>query len=138
MLIEKVILFLLGLAGGLVIAAGVYAFITFLQVIQRLSSRTGTAKYVLFYEDCIMAGGILGNLIDIYEIPLPFGMIGLGIFGFFTGVFVGCLAIALAEIIDVIPVFGRRIKLKVGVPFLVVCIALGRAAGSLYQLVINR
>lgn len=85
-----------------------------------------------------MAGGILGNFIDIYEIPIPIGMVGLGVYGLFSGMFVGCLAIALAEIIDVIPAFGRRIKLEVGMPYLVLCIALGKALGALYQLVINR
>lgn len=134
---KTILLFVLGLAGGLIVSAGIYAFITLLQIIQRLSSRTDTAKHVLFYEDCVMAGGILGNFIDIYQISIPIGMVGLAMYGVFSGMFVGCLAIALAEIIDVIPAFGRRIKLKVGIPYLVLCIALGKALGVLYQLVIN-
>lgn len=85
-----------------------------------------------------MAGGILGVFVDIFEWHLPIGFIGMLLFGLFSGMFVGCLAIALAEVLDVIPTFARRIKLKVGIPFVVICIAIGKGLGAFYQLVINR
>ncbi|MDO5294014.1 MAG: stage V sporulation protein AB [bacterium] len=137
-LIERVILLFMGFAGGVGVAAGIYAFITMLQIVQRLSSRTGTANQINFYEDCVMVGGILGNLISIFEWQIHFSIVFLAIYGLFSGIFVGCLAIALAEVIDVFPAVSRRISLKLGIPFLVVAIALGKGIGTFYQLVINR
>lgn len=137
-LIKFGILFVIGLSGGFAVAAGVYAFITLLQIVQRLSSRTGTAKWVMTYEDCVMAGGILGNIVSVFEPRIPFSIFFLGAFGLFSGIFIGCLAIALAEIIDVMPTISRRISLTTGVPFLVLCVAIGKGLGAFYQLVINR
>ena len=137
-LIEKAILLFIGFAGGSIVAAGVYSFITMLQIIQRLSSNTGTAKYVTFYEDCVMMGGILGNAIYLFEWKLPFGQIFMGVYGVPTGMFVGCLAFALAEVIDVFPAIYRRLSLTMGIPYLIICMAVGKGLGAMYQLIINR
>ncbi len=135
-LIKTVLLILIGFAGGTIVAGGLYAFITLLKIIQRLSTCTGTAKYSQFFEDCVMVGGILGNLYSIFEWRLPLSYIFLVAYGIFSGIFVGCLAIALAEVIDVIPAISRRIKLKVGLSFLIFCTAIGKGVGSLVQLLI--
>lgn len=134
MLIKNLFLALIGLAGGTVIAGGVFAFVTMLGVIPRLASRTGTAKYMLLYEDCIMLGGILGNLIGIFQFRVPVGSLGLTLFGIFAGVFVGCLAMALAETLNVFPIFTKRIRLKKGIAFVVLATAIGKALGAFYQL----
>ncbi len=137
-LIKAIVLFFIGVSGGIGVAAGVYAFITMIQIIQRLAVRTGTAKQICFYEDCVMLGGILGNLVSIFEVEMPFGLVFLALYGLFSGFFVGCLAIALAEVLDVFPTISRRITLTMGLPFLVVSIAIGKGLGTFYQLVINR
>ncbi|MDO5521184.1 MAG: stage V sporulation protein AB [bacterium] len=137
-LIKGAFLLGIGFSGGVIVAAGLYAFITLLQVVQRLAARTGTANQIDFYEDSIMVGGILGNLVSIFEFRIPFTILFLTIYGFFSGIFVGCFAIALAEVIDVFPAISRRISIKMGVSFLVLCIALGKGVGAFYQLVVNR
>lgn len=133
--IKEIILGVIGISGGLVVAGGVFAFITMLQVIPRLSARTGTANKIMLYESSVILGGVLANIIWVFEWKIPLGVIGLFAFGFFSGVFVGCLAVALAEVLDVIPVFSRRIGLKYGVPVIVLFMALGKACGAFYQLV---
>ncbi len=55
--------------------------------------------------------------------------------GIFAGIFVGCLSIALAEVLDGIPIFARRVKLKMGVSIAVLAVALGKIAGSLVYFV---
>ena len=52
-------------------------------------------------------------------------------FGLFAGIFVGCLALAIAEMLDTIPIFARRIGFRHGLGIVVLSIALGKAAGSL-------
>ena len=136
MLIRTILVFVIGFAGGCIVAGGIYAFITLLKIIQRLSTCTGTVKYSLFFEDCVIAGAIIGNLFYVFQWRLPLTPLFLVVYGSFSGIFVGCLAIALAEVIDVIPAFARRIRLKVGISFLIICTAIGKAVGSLVQLLI--
>ena len=52
------------------------------------------------------------------------------LFGGFAGIFVGCLALAIAEMLDSIPIFTRRIGFRHGLGILVLSTALGKAAGS--------
>ena len=95
------------------------------------ADRTHTARYILWYEDAVAAGGILGNLMSVYAISLPLGSLGAGVFGIFAGVFVGAWAMALTEIINIIPIFARRLDLRRGLELLVLSMALGRTIGSL-------
>jgi len=44
---------------------------------------------------------------------------------------VGCLSIALSEVLDGIPIFARRIRLKMGVSIAVLMVAVGKIAGSI-------
>lgn len=133
MLIKYCFLLFIGIAGGNIVAGGIYAFITMLKIIQRLSTCTNTVKNYLFYEDCVMVGAILGNLLSVFQWPVPLSPVFLIVYGTFSGIFVGCLAIALAELIDVIPAFSRRIGLKMGISFLIFCTAIGKGVGTLVQ-----
>jgi stage V sporulation protein AB len=80
----------------------------------------------------------IGNIILLFEIHVPVGTIGLIFIGLFSGGFVGCLAVALEEVIQVFPIFMHRIKLKIGMPILVLCLAIGKGIGAFYQLFWNR
>ena len=84
-----------------------------------------------------MTGGVLGNIADLYEFPIPmygFSTLFLSIFGLSVGIFVGCLAMALAETLKVIPVLVQRVKLATGLPFVILAMALGKAVACFYQL----
>lgn len=133
-LIKYILLAVIGMTGGFVIAAATFAFITVTGVLTRLAIRTNTANRLMTYEDMVVLGAGIGNIVLLYEIPIPAGIIGLIIFGFFSGSFVGCLAVALEEVIQVFPVLTKRIKLKQGIPIVVLCLALGKGIGAFVQL----
>ena len=82
-----------------------------------------------------MLGGILGNLMDLFQLRVPMGEIGgyifLGVGGLCTGVFVGCLAMSLAETLKALPTLTRRIRLAAGLPYVILSIAAGKLVGSL-------
>ena len=59
------------------------------------------------------------------------GTFFLGGSGFFAGMFVGCLALAIAEMLDSVPIFARRIGFRKGLGIAITAAALGKAAGSL-------
>lgn len=126
---------LLGLSAGGVIAAGVFAFLAIIGVFPRLMGKTGT-KRILLYETLIILGGILGNVSDLYEIPIRIGgNVVLGIFGMASGIFVGCLVMSLAETLKALPVINRRIRLAVGLQYVILSVALGKLVGSLVYFV---
>lgn len=129
-----IFLVFVGLSSGILVAAGIFAFITTIGVVTRFAARTKTIKHVMFYEDMIVLGGTAGNLISIFRWNIPGGDILLAFFGLFSGIFVGCLALSLAETLNVIPVFTKRVNLKKGLRYIVLFMSLGKFAGSIIQL----
>ena len=53
-------------------------------------------------------------------------------FGLFCGMFVGCLALAIAEMLDSIPIFTRRISFRHGIGLVVLSMAAAKLCGSLF------
>ncbi len=138
MFLKEVFLVFIGLSAGGIIAAGVFAFLAIIGVFPRLIGKTQTKKHILLYESFIILGGILGNISDIYEIPIGFGgNLALGIYGLSAGIFVGTLVMSLAETLKALPVISRRIHLAVGLQYLILSIGLGKLIGSLIYFTSN-
>ena len=58
----------------------------------------------------------------------------LPVFGLLSGIFVGCWAMALAEVLNVFPIFIRRLKIvRYSVAF-ILSMALGRGLGAFIYL----
>ncbi|MDO4260989.1 MAG: stage V sporulation protein AB [Eubacteriales bacterium] len=131
MWIRQCFLGILGLSGGFAVAGGMFALLIALGVVPRFAGRTRTAAYVRFYEDAAALGGILGNLFSVYPVRIPAGIWPAAAFSLFAGVFTGAWAMALTEIMDVIPIFSRRIRLKTGMPWILLMMAAGRMTGAL-------
>ena len=134
-LLKKILLAFFGLCAGGGIAAGVYAFLAIIGVFVRLMGKTGTRKHIILYETVIVLGGVLGNIVDIYEFPIYMGSFIGTIFravaGVCVGIFVGCLVMSLAETLKALPVISRRIHLAVGLQYLIFALAAGKLTGSL-------
>lgn len=134
-ILESAALILIGAGAGGIISAGVFAFLAIIGVFPRLIGKTGTGRQICCYETVIILGGILGNVLDLYEFPIPAGdLIGdmlMAVFGLSVGIFVGCLAMSLAETLKTLPVISRRIHLAVGVQYIILAVAIGKMLGSL-------
>lgn len=128
---NQIILALIGLSAGVAVAGGLFSFIVELGVISDFADRTHTADQILLYEDCTALGGIVGNLVYLFRIPVPFGNLLLPVFGLLMGIFVGCWSMALAEILNVFPIFIRRIKIVRYIAVFIISMALGRGIGAL-------
>ncbi|WP_334293468.1 stage V sporulation protein AB [Lacrimispora celerecrescens] len=138
MFLREVFLVFIGLSAGGIIAAGVFAFLVIIGVFPRLIGMTHTKKHILLFESVIILGGVLGNLWDIYEIPIGFGgNLALGTYGFSVGIFVGILVMSLAETLKALPIFSRRIHLAVGLQYLILSLGLGKLIGSLIYFTAN-
>ena len=131
--IKSIFLVVIGLCSGFAVAAGVFAFITMLGIVPRLVARTRTGKYVKWYETVIVLGGTTANIAYLFSLSIHLSVVGVCLFGLFSGVYVGCLAMALAEMLRVLPVLIKRGKLVVGLPILILFIGLGKLFGVIFQ-----
>ena len=122
---------LIGFASGLVISGGVFAFIVIIGIVARLAQKTRTGRYIYLYEDMISLGGIAGTLTMLFDVSIPIWQVGNILSGFFYGIFVGTLAISIAEVLDVIPILCRRVQLTKKISYLMLMLALGKCAGAL-------
>ena len=102
---KQIIPAVVGLSGGFVIAGGVIALMVGLGIITRFVGITHTAKHVKGYETAILAGAIFGNLLTVHQIRIPLGIFGLVLMGGITK----------------------------GYSLIVIAIAAGKTAGSLYH-----
>lgn len=132
-MLTQVLLAVMGLAGGFVVAGGVIALMVGLGVITRFVGITHTAKHVQIYESAIMLGSIFGNWLSVYQRSFPLGVAGLMVLGVFSGIFVGGWILALAEIVNIFPIFARRVGITKGYSIIVIAIAAGKVAGSMYH-----
>lgn len=132
MWIREMFLGLVGLSSGFAVAAGVFAFIISVGVIPRMIGKSRTVKDVMIYETIILLGGTFGNLFSLFEWKLPLGITLLILFGVSAGVFTGCLAVALAEILNSFPIMFRRLRIKEGLGWVLFFMAMGKTVGSLY------
>ena len=134
MLIKTILFLCFCTTAGCATAAGYVAFITLLGVFQKLIEKYKASKYIKLLETVIITGVTSATLIDLFNIKLPFGIWGLVIFNLFGGVFVGCLAGALAETLNIFPILSRRFNIREWLPYVLVAAAIGKACGSIIQL----
>lgn len=125
-----------GICCGSVTSAGVFALISVVGIIPRMAGFSHTGKRIRAYEWAVILGGSLANLwyflrptVSLYPWAAAVleVLIGLGM-----GMFVGSLAMALAEILQVFPIMIRRTRLKVGTRYLSLALALGKMVGSIW------
>ena len=137
MWVNQMLLIMIGLSAGTIVAGGLFSFIVSLGVVSDFADRTRTANKILLYEDAVALGGIIGNVLFIYEPTFFGGNIALAIFGLLSGMFTGCWAMALAEVLNVFPIFVRRLKVVKSVPYLILGTAIGKGIGCLLYFIMG-
>lgn len=130
-ILKYIILILLGIGGGTVISGAVFAFIAIIGIVPRLADKTKTNNYIVLYENAIILGGIFGAFSILFNYYLPIGVIPTMFFGLLIGIFYGCLAVSLAEVLNVIPILTRRTMLNRGIKYFIIALALGKALGAI-------
>lgn len=131
--IEVIITVFIAVSGGLAVGSGFVAFLTVLGIIPRLAQISKTADKAVWYEAAIIMGtmaGIYGGLRDpVFGISslilIPMGLAG--------GLFVGMIAGALAEVLNVIPILAKRLNIDGKIITLLMAVVLGKIFGSLFQ-----
>lgn len=123
----------LGLSAGLAVSAGTFALIISLKIVPRIIGKGHGASHIFLFENTIILGGICGTVVTVYpNLMLPFGSPFLILYGLLSGMQVGCLVMALAEIMNVFPILFRRCSLKTGLNWVITFMAAGKTLGGLW------
>lgn len=146
---RMLLVIVLGTSYGLLAAAGVFTVLVAVGLVPRFAGKTHTAKKVFLYEDMVIWGTVIGTVFSVFPEYVQFAAfwqnrhpewmslwngIGVGletIFGLFAGMFIGCLALAIAEMLDSIPIMARRISFRHGMGIAILSMAIGKLCGSL-------
>lgn len=137
-IIKNLVLAIIGYSSGIIVAGGIFSFIAIIGIVPRYAQRTGTQDKIMIYEDAIILGGIIGCLEILIDYKLHVGVFLAVVISFSVGIFVGSLAVSLAEIIDVVPIFMRRARLTKGLSIFVLSLALGKMFGSLAYFILPK
>lgn len=134
---KYIILGLTAFGGGSVISAAVFALIASTGVITRMAGKTHTGKHVTKYETAVVAGGTLWNIFWVFSVklhmPVTVSAVLQPIIGLSQGIFVGCLAIFLAEALNATAIFARRVKLRIGLSYIILAVAVGKVTAAIIQ-----
>lgn len=133
MFLKYLTVLLAGFSGGILVSAGLFTLMISLGIITRLAQITKSAHLLILYENTVIFGTVTGILLWLYEPGLHFGAAGSMICGLFSGVYVGCLIGAIAEILDAFPIFFRRLSLKNGAQLVTAVLAAGKFLGVILQ-----
>jgi stage V sporulation protein AB len=133
MIIKPLLIIFFGLAGGLAVGAGLVAFLTVLGIIPRLTQLTKTVPYIQAYEWGIVAGAVSGGILSLRDHEFGLSPIWLIPIGMICGVFIGMLAAALTEVLNVLPILSKRMGIFERIVLLLMAIVLGKVVGSLFH-----
>lgn len=133
-MIKQIFLAVVALSGGILVGTALAAFITILDVVTRLSQVTETWDKTSVYEIVISFSATIFSLSTMlgWGIGIKSRII-LILIGFTLGEFVGLLASALAEVLNVMPILFRRAKIEKYIIAVLISIALGKMVGSFFS-----
>ncbi len=129
-MIDNFIQIFVSYSTGVAISGAIYGFIVAIGLIPRLVYKTKTTEYLLFYETLIILAAIISGFSTVFSYKIPMGRIGLMYIYFAIGIFIGSLAVCVAEVLAVLPIMIRRVKLFKHVTTLMLAVALGKGLGG--------
>ncbi len=132
-MIEYAFVIMIGLAGGLAVGGGYVAFLAVLGVIPRLVQLTKSWKYIQVFEWAVIGGTLVGAWCSLRNITFQISQYWLIVLGIFCGTFIGMLAAALTEVLNVLPILAKRIRIDEKIVLLLIALVLGKVVGSLFH-----
>ena len=138
MFLKSFLLLITGLASGVGVAAGTFAFLLVIRVLPRMIQKAKLNHKIVFIENMVIRGILFGTILSLFTWKKRwlFALLGktlLTIYGLSAGIFAGCISVALAEILDTFPIFFRRLKIEENyVENFLFIMAIGKMVGSLF------
>ncbi|WP_312029514.1 stage V sporulation protein AB [Paenibacillus sedimenti] len=130
---EAVLAIFIGLSGGIAVGSGMVAFLVVLDIIPRLAQITRSFNKIHAYEAAVVAGSLVFTWADFWDGKLHMFPMGTALVGLLAGCFVGMLAAALTEIINVLPILAKRVGMGAYMILLLMAMIFGKVIGSLFE-----
>lgn len=122
---------------GIIVSGAIFSFIAMIGIVPRMAQKTKTKKYIKFYEESIIFGGVWGATTIMIPYNLTVPPIFIMIWFLCSGIFIGSIAVSLTEVLDVIPIIARRTKAQLGIKFFMLSIALGKGLGTFFYFLLD-
>ncbi|MFB1080775.1 stage V sporulation protein AB [Jeotgalibacillus sp. JSM ZJ347] len=120
-----------GIAAGFAVGGGFVAFISVLGVLPRVIIMTSQQSKLRSIEWSMILGTLSGT-VAMY-LPVHFNLAFIvPLLGLLSGVFIGMMAAALTEVLNVIPLITRRLRITGSLELIITAIIAGKVAGSLF------
>ena len=138
---SHVLMGFLAICAGTAVSAGTFAFLLVIGVFPRVIGKMNLGNRIILIENLVIAGILIGAVFSLlpWEVSESGGWLlsavkwcVMAVYGISAGVFVGCIAAALAEILNTLPILFRRTKIKRGLPWIMTAMALGKMCGGLF------
>jgi len=122
----------LALSGGIVVGTSFVALLVIFDLIPRLAQLSNAYHLSYWFETALICGALYFTVADFFDvtIKLPNELTSI-ISGLLNGMFVGMLAAALTEVMNVLPILAKRLKLSQAMVALMMAMVLGKITGSL-------
>lgn len=133
MVIKLAFVIFIGFAGGVSVGAGYVAFLAVLGIIPRLTQLTKTMKLIHHYEWGIVVGSVMGTILLVWNPHFSIHPYVSIILGLTFGIFVGMMAAALTEVLNVWPILAKRIGVDGKIVILMMALVIGKIIGSLFH-----
>ena len=85
------------------------------------------------YEWAVVIGAVVEHWSCLQEPHLHLSLIYFNSFGLAGGIFVGMMAAALTEVLNVWPILAKRIGVEEKIVILMMALVFGKIVGSLFQ-----
>lgn len=126
-----VIVIVTGISGGLAVGASVTAFFTVLGVTTRIIEISRRKEYMKLYQCSIVLGALFSCTVYFFDLTLNSLEILSMPLGFMMGIFIGLMAAALTETLDIITVAAKKLGIVRWIFLIVAVILIGKVIGSI-------
>lgn len=127
-----------GISWGLAVGSGLVAFMVVLDIIPRLAQLTRSYRRIHWYEGAVVSGAVFGTMADFFDWTGSASPVAVGAVGLLSGVFVGMLAAALTEVVNVLPILAKRLQMASHIVWLLMAMVFGKICGSLFEFLLYR
>lgn len=130
-MVRNIVAITAALGGGIAVGGAAAAFFTILQVVPRLVQVTETYEHIKTYQFISITGFILFTIIYFSNFKLHLHKYATIPIGIVFGIFIGLVSSALAEVLNVIPILSKKLKIKDNLKYVIWTLVAGKVAGSL-------
>lgn len=133
-LAQLVFIVFLALSGGVVVGTSFVALLVIFDLIPRLAQMTNSYHLSHCFELALISGALYFTVADMFSFQMKLPAVFISAFaGLLNGMFIGMLAAALTEVMNVLPILAKRLSLSRAMVALIMAMVLGKTIGSLFD-----